>query len=53
MTEPARPARIMVLVGSLRQASINRQLARAAAAQAPPGVVMEPFDRIDELPWYN
>jgi NAD(P)H-dependent FMN reductase len=48
-----RQVRIMVLVGSLRKASINRELALAVVARGPAGVVMEPFERIDELPWYN
>lgn len=43
----------MVLIGSLRAASVNRRLAEALIAQAPPDVTMRPFDRIAELPFYN
>ena len=45
--------KVLVLVGSLRAASINRQLAELAIESAPEGVRLELFDRIGELPFYN
>jgi NAD(P)H-dependent FMN reductase len=44
---------VLVLVGSLRAASVNRQLAELAAEVAPEGVTLVPFDRLGELPFYN
>lgn len=44
---------VLVLVGSLRAASINRQLAELAIDVAPEGVTLELFDRLGELPFYN
>jgi NAD(P)H-dependent FMN reductase len=44
---------VLVLVGSLRKASINRQLAELAAETAPEGVRLDVFDRLGELPFYN
>jgi NAD(P)H-dependent FMN reductase len=44
---------ILVLLGSLRAASVNRQLAELAAEVAPDGVRVELFDRLGELPFYN
>lgn len=45
--------RILVLLGSLRAASVNRQLAEAALEVAPDGIVLAMFDRLGELPFYN
>lgn len=45
--------RILVLLGSLRKASINRQLAELAVESAPDGARLEFFDRLGELPFYN
>src|ERR1700719_2871545 len=45
--------KVLVLLGSLRAASINRQLAEAAVENAPKGVTLELFDRLGELPFYN
>jgi NAD(P)H-dependent FMN reductase len=45
--------KVIVLVGSLRAASINRQLAELAVEAAPQGVTLELFDRLGELPFYN
>jgi len=45
--------KVIVLVGSLRAASINRQLAELAVEAAPEGVTLELFDRLGELPFYN
>jgi chromate reductase, NAD(P)H dehydrogenase (quinone) len=44
--------RILGLAGSLRRASYNRGLIRAAAADAPPGIVVEVFHLAD-LPLFN
>jgi NAD(P)H-dependent FMN reductase len=45
--------KVLVLLGSLRAASINRQLAELAAESAPEGVSLQLFDRLGELPFYN
>jgi NAD(P)H-dependent FMN reductase len=45
--------KVLVLLGSLRAASINRQLAELAVDTAPEGVSVELFDRLGELPFYN
>lgn len=45
--------KVLVLVGSLRGASINRQLAELAIESAPEGVSLQLFDRLGELPFYN
>ncbi len=45
--------KVLVLVGSLRAASVNRQLAELAVEQAPDGVTLQIFDRLGELPFYN
>lgn len=45
--------KVLVLVGSLRKASVNRQLAELAIESAPDGVRVELFDRLGELPFYN
>ena len=44
--------RVLGLAGSLRQASYNRFLLRAAQAAAPAGMVIEAFDLIS-VPLYN
>jgi NAD(P)H-dependent FMN reductase len=45
--------KVLVLVGSLRAASVNRQLAELAIETAPDGIKLELFDRLGELPFYN
>jgi NAD(P)H-dependent FMN reductase len=45
--------KVLVLVGSLRAASLNRQLADVAGESAPAGVSLQLFDRLGELPFYN
>lgn len=45
--------KVLVLVGSLRAASVNRQLAELAIESAPDGVRLQTFDRLGELPFYN
>ncbi|MEA2608525.1 MAG: hypothetical protein QOJ75_768 [Chloroflexota bacterium] len=44
--------RILGFAGSLRRASYNRGLIRAAADQAPGGVIVQIFDLLD-IPLYN
>ena len=46
-------SRILVLVGSLRAASVNRQLAELAVESAPEGVTLALFGRLGELPFYD
>jgi NAD(P)H-dependent FMN reductase len=45
--------KVLALLGSLRAASINRQLAELAVETAPEGVALQLFDRLGELPFYN
>jgi NAD(P)H-dependent FMN reductase len=49
----SRAINVLVLVGSLRAQSVNRQLAELAIANAPDGVHLVNFDRLGELPHYN
>jgi len=44
---------ILVLVGSLRAGSTNRQLAEAAAQVAPAGVSLSIYEGLADLPFYN
>jgi NAD(P)H-dependent FMN reductase len=45
--------KVLTLVGSLRAASINRQIAELAADVAPDDVTLIIFDQLGELPFYN
>ncbi len=45
--------RILALVGSLRAASINRQLAEAAVQTAPDGVEVTIYEGLADIPFYN
>lgn len=45
--------RVLALVGSLRTASVNRQIAELAAAVAPDGVSVTVFDGLGQMPFYN
>ena len=45
--------KVLALVGSLRAASINRQIAELAAEAAPDGVTVTIFEGLGELPFYN
>ena len=45
--------KVLVLLGSLRRESVNRQLVELAVEVAPAGVTLELFDRLGELPHYN
>ena len=44
---------ILVLVGSLRAASVNRQLAELAVETAPDGVALTIYPSLDRLPFYD
>ncbi|WP_423919447.1 NAD(P)H-dependent oxidoreductase [Frigoribacterium sp. 2-23] len=44
---------ILVLVGSLRTGSTNKQIAEAAVQNAPEGVTLTVFDGLAQLPFYN
>jgi NAD(P)H-dependent FMN reductase len=44
---------ILTLVGSLRTASVNRQLAELATQLAPPRVHVELYEGLENLPFYN
>jgi NAD(P)H-dependent FMN reductase len=45
--------KVLALVGSLRSASINRQLAEVAGEAAPDGVTVTIFEGLGDLPFYN
>lgn len=45
--------RLLVLVGSLRAASINRRLAEAATKSAPEGVEISLYEGLADIPFYN
>src|SRR6202012_3767360 len=45
--------KVLALVGSLRAASINRQIAELAADAAQDGVTVTIFDQLGDLPFYN
>lgn len=47
------PFRVLALAGSLREASISRGLAAAAVAVAPPGIRVEIFDGLGDIPFFN
>jgi len=53
MSEDRSGVTILALVGSLRAASINRQIAELAAAVAPAGVTVDVFAGLGEVPFYN
>jgi NAD(P)H-dependent FMN reductase len=44
---------VLALVGSLRAASVNRQIAELATEVASDGVTVAIFDGLGELPFYN
>lgn len=48
-----RTARILAISGSLRSASLNTTLLRAAARLAPPSMHIELFDELGMLPLFN
>ena len=45
--------KVLTLVGSLRAASVNRQIAQLAAEVAPEGVTVTLFEGLGDLPFYN
>ena len=45
--------RVCGIAGSLRKASYNRALLRAAIELAPPGMEVAPFDRLRDVPLYD
>jgi chromate reductase len=45
--------RILGLASSLRRASLHRGLIRAARELAPEGVVIEPYEKLGDLPFFN
>lgn len=45
--------RVLGLAGSLRRTSFNRGLVRAARELAPEGVTVEPYDGLDEMPFFS
>lgn len=47
------PIRLLGIAGSLRAASFNRALLRAAAELAPSGVEITTFDELGALPFYD
>jgi chromate reductase, NAD(P)H dehydrogenase (quinone) len=44
---------ILGLAGSLRRASLHRDLIRAARELAPEGVSVEPYEKLGEIPFFN
>lgn len=44
---------VLALVGSLRAASYNRQIAELAASRAPEGVEVSIYEGLGDLPFYN
>jgi chromate reductase len=50
---PTTPIRMLGIAGSLRGASFNRALLRAAVELAPPGVEITTFDALGALPFYD
>ncbi len=49
----AAPVRVLAVCGSLRAGSSNAALLAAAAAVAPPGVTVAPYDGLGALPPFN
>src|SRR5438045_2478264 len=45
--------KILGLAGSLRRASFHRGLIRAARELVPEGVAVEPYEGLDEIPFFN
>jgi chromate reductase len=53
MTTISQPIRLLGIAGSLRAASFNRALLRAAVELAPSGVQITTFDELGALPFYD
>ncbi len=45
--------KVLGICGSLRQASYNRMALKAAGENLPPGMTLEIFDKVAEIPPYN
>lgn len=45
--------RVLAIAGSLRKGSLNMALVRVAAEVAPPGVLVEAFQGLHEVPLFN
>jgi chromate reductase len=45
--------KVLGICGSLRQASYNRMALKAAGQNLPPGMTLEAFDKMAEIPPYN
>ncbi len=45
--------KVLVLVGSLRAESVNRQIAEVAAENAPAGVQLNIYPALGDVPFYN
>lgn len=46
-------AKVVILVGSLRDRSVSKQIAQAAVENPPQGVVLEVRDGLEKLPFYS
>jgi NAD(P)H-dependent FMN reductase len=44
---------VLALVGSLRAASVNRQVAELAAENAPDGISVRVYEGLGDIPFYN
>jgi NAD(P)H-dependent FMN reductase len=44
---------VLALVGSLRAASVNRQIAEAASENGPDGISVVVYDGLGDVPFYN
>ncbi|BAH39229.1 MAG TPA: NAD(P)H-dependent oxidoreductase [Gemmatimonas aurantiaca] len=53
MSSTERPLVVCAIAGSLRQASYNRALLRAAQELAPEGMEIRIFDRVGDLPLFD
>src|SRR3984957_16246038 len=45
--------KVLAICGSLRQASYNRMTLKVAEESLPPGMTLEVFDKMAEIPLYN
>ena len=45
--------KMLGLAGSLRRASFHRGLVLAARELAPKGIAVEPYEGLDEIPFFN
>ena len=44
---------VLLLVGSLRAGSVNRQIAEVASENGPDGISVEVYDGLGDIPFYN